>query len=80
MALTDPAVVERDLAAERHTSTNSWPSGEKRSVSSPIRSVRSQIAQVRVTFDFVTLIEARHYSPLRNPSAGHPAGWQRPAR
>ena len=40
-----------------HTSTNSWPSGEKRSVCSPISSVRSQIAHVRVTFAFVTLME-----------------------
>ncbi len=39
------------------TSTNSAPSGEKRSVCSPIRSVRSQTAQVRVTLALVTRME-----------------------
>ena len=57
--LAHPAAVERDLAAERAHVDELVPSGEKRSVCSPIRSVRSQIAHVRVTLALVTLMPAR---------------------
>jgi hypothetical protein len=39
-----------------HTSTNSSPSGEKRSAYSPCNSVRSQTAHWRTTVAFVTRI------------------------
>ncbi len=53
-----------------HTSTNSTPSGENRTVYSPWSSVRSQTAHARRTVDFVTRIARTLAGIFRYPHGG----------